>query len=600
MPKTAKNSAPKSKIKTEWDLKKLYYTSEKDPQLAKDVEEIGKLCEAFEKKYKGKAAWLESEQALLKVLEDNERLAEKVASPKPIFYLEYRRYLNGQDKEAEALLNKYMSQIIEYGNKLVFFEVAFKSIPENRQKQYLASAKLAKYRYLLKKLFERNKHVLSEPEEKILNLKSQPARMMWVNSSEKLAQKQTVEWKGKELPLSEARNNIQNLPLKERRALYPKIVSVYKNELADFAEAEMNAVITDKAIGDKLRGYKEPYSATVLHYENDEKTVMNLVKTVSDHYAISNRFYKLKARLMKLPRIEVSDLNVSLDKATKKIEFEEAYETVRRVFNTLDPEFKAILERFAANGQIDAFPKKGKRGGAFCSPAFGQPTLVFLNHVSDFNSLMSLSHEMGHAIHTELSKSQSIVYQDYTISAAEVASTLFESLVFDEVTKNFSDKEKIAALHDRLDDAMATVFRQIACFNFELEMHKTVREKGSMSKEELATLMAKHMRSYLGSAVDVMDDYGYVFTAWPHIRNFFYVYSYAYGELISKALYRKYKADPLYMKEIKKFLSAGGSASPDDIFKSIGIDTRDPKFFEEGLKQIEDDIKRLEKLTAKK
>jgi oligoendopeptidase F len=127
-----------------------------------------------------------------------------------------------------------------------------------------------------------------------------------------------------------------------------------------------------------------------------------------------------------------------------------------------------------------------------------------------------------------------------------------------------------------------------------------IREKGSMSSEEIAKLMAKHLGAYFGPAVNATIDSGYIYTVWTHIRGFFYTYTYAYGLIISKALYAKYKADPAYMGEIKKFLSAGGSMSPDDIFKSIGIDTRDPKFFEEGLKQIEEDIKRLEKLTSGK
>jgi oligoendopeptidase F len=145
---------------------------------------------------------------------------------------------------------------------------------------------------------------------------------------------------------------------------------------------------------------------------------------------------------------------------------------------------------------------------------------------------------------------------------------------------------------------VSTIFRQVACFNFETELHAQVREKGQVSKQDMAALMAKHMRAYLGDAVEVTDDDGYIFVSWHHIRSFFYVYTYAYGQLISSALFENWQKDKNYAKKIEQFLKAGRSMSPEDIFKSIGIDTSKPAFFEAGLKSIERDIRRLEKLAG--
>jgi oligoendopeptidase F len=168
--------------------------------------------------------------------------------------------------------------------------------------------------------------------------------------------------------------------------------------------------------------------------------------------------------------------------------------------------------------------------------------------------------------------------------------------VFEEIFETLSAKEKIIALHDRIQDDVQTIFRQIACFNFETELHKTIRLKGSLSKEEIGALLNKHMSAYLGPKFKLTELDGYFFVNWSHIRRFFYVYSYGYGQLISKALYKKYKEDKKYIHQIKKFLSAGGSKSPEDIFKDIGINTTKPDFFESGLKSIEQDIERLEKM----
>jgi oligoendopeptidase F len=186
------------------------------------------------------------------------------------------------------------------------------------------------------------------------------------------------------------------------------------------------------------------------------------------------------------------------------------------------------------------------------------------------------------------------------MSTAEVASTFFEQAVLSEMEDQFTDEEKIILLHNRILGDITTIHRQIACFNFELELHQRIRNEGQLSKEDMAKLMKKHLQSYLGEAFDITDDDGFFFVTWSHIRRFFYVYSYAFGQIVIRSLFENWKKDPAYETKIREFLSLGGSMSPEDIFKKVGIDTSDPKFFESGLKSIEKDIDRLEKLVSKK
>ncbi|HAO64685.1 TPA: hypothetical protein DCQ44_01755 [Candidatus Taylorbacteria bacterium] len=315
------------------------------------------------------------------------------------------------------------------------------------------------------------------------------------------------------------------------------------------------------------------------------------------HFPIFHRFYALKAKLLKMKMLTYADRSAKIGKTTSKYDFKKSVDVLSRAFASADPEFETILKRFVANGQVDVYSKKGKTGGAYCSSSTGLPTYVLLNHVDSVGSVMTFGHEMGHAINSELSKKQTPLYENYTISVAEVASTLFENFVFEEIFKTLSEKEKIIALHDRIQDDISTIFRQIACFNFETELHRTIRLKGSLSKEEIGALLNKHMSAYLGPKFKLTELDGYFFVSWSHLRRFFYVYSYGYGQLISKALYKKYQEDKTYVSEIKKFLSTGGSKSPEDTFKDIGIDTSKPDFFVSGLKSIEEDIKRLEKLV---
>ncbi len=582
-------------MKTKWDLT-VFYKNENDPKIESDILAIEKVYSDFEKKYKNKKDYLENENSLAKALEDWDTLLGVAGSWTPAMYLNYRKDLDAFNQKADSLFNKVVNRLTLASNKILFFNLALGKIDKKLQAKFLASDKLAPFRYYLQRSFDTAKYDLGESEEKILNLKSLPAREMWSSSQEKLLNSQTINFEGRELPIPEASYKIFELPKQKRYALQ-RLLSEKLKSISYFAEAELNAVYTDKKINDELRGFSEPYSATILGYQNDEKSIINFVDTVTKNFPISHKFYKLKAKLLKLPRLRFPDRSVSIGKNSKKVSFEEGLAVFKKALSGVDEKYVKILDRFIENGQIDVYPVKGKRGGAYCSHSTGNPTFVLLNQVDSIDSIMTLGHEMGHAFHSELSKVQRPIYQDYTISVAEVASTLFENFVFEELLKTMTEKEKIVALHDRIEDDIKTIFRQIACFNFELDLHRNVRTNGAITKEEIAKAHNKHMKAYLGNVFDLEEDDGYFFVQWPHLRYFFYVYSYAYGQLISKALYKKYQQDKNFIKQIEKFLSAGGSKSPGEIFKEIGIDTSKPEFFLDGLKSIEDDIKRLEKLA---
>ncbi len=585
-------------MKIEWNLG-LLYKSGNDPQIEKDISAYEKACDAFEKKYKNKDAYLNDEDSLLKALKDYETLSVMPEPNKAIEYFYYRKDLSSEDQEAHSKLNQLTERATKAGNKVVFFDLALGKIDKKKQKEYLKSKKLEHFRYYLHRSFITAQYNLTEAEERINNLKSQPAYTLWVQGQEKVLNIQTVRFQGKDLPLPEAVGKSRELSVGPRRKLSDEINTVLKN-ISFFAESEINAVYINKKINDELRGFKEPYSSTIIGYQNDEDSIKNFVDTVTKYFHISNKFYKLKAKLLKLPHLEYADRAAKLGDISVKLTFEDSLKMLTSTFEKLGSKYADILKSYIQNGQIDVYPRKGKKGGAYCSGSIGLPTYVLLNHTNTLDSYKTFAHEMGHAIHTELSKSQTPLYQGYTISVAEVASTLFENFAFDEVFPKLSEQEKIIALHDRINDSISTIFRQIACFNFELDLHKQIREKGALSKEEIAILHNKHMHAYLGPAFKMKELDGYFFVQWSHIRRFFYVYSYAYGEIISKALYAKYKADPNYMREIEKFLSAGGSKSPEQIFKDIGIDTTKPEFFVAGLKSVEEDIKTLEKLTRKR
>jgi oligoendopeptidase F len=368
-------------------------------------------------------------------------------------------------------------------------------------------------------------------------------------------------------------------------------------ELSAFAESEINAVYNYKKVDDELRGYSTPYESTLLENQNSIKTIDTLVKTVTENFDISQDFYALQSEILQLKELGYQDRSLSIGEIKKEFDFDSSTETVLEALAPLKGEYVDILKSYLQNGQIDVFPKQDKRGGAYMSGAHDSASLVLLNHVNNFTSLQTYGHEMGHAFHTELSKkNQTPINFPYSTSTAETASTFFEQIVFNHVLDNLSNDERKMALFERTLRDVETIFRQVACFNFELELHTAVRSKGFVKKDEIAQTHNRNMQAYLGSKFKLDEVDGYLFVTWPHLRYYFYVYTYAYGLLVSKVLLKRYKENPAYLEKIEQFLKSGGSDSPENIFKKIGIDLTKKEFFQEGLDTIREDVKNLRKM----
>jgi oligoendopeptidase F len=498
----------------------------------------------------------------------------------------------------DAKLGILEPRITKASNEVIFFTLNLGKIAGERQAKLLADARFAPYKYFLERIFLNSKYNLGEEAEKVNSLMERPARTLWIDGFEKLMNQQTVKFKEENVPLAKALGLIHQLTkASERHALSDLTMEKFKS-ISFFAEQEINAVYTTKKISDELRGYKKPYSETILAYENDEKGIENLVKTVTENFHISHKFYKMKAKILGMKSLEYSDRAIGITSKERVFQFSEAVEILRTSFGKASPKYVEILDMMLANKKIDAPSRVGKRGGAYCWGGPNVPTVVLLNYTPGVKSVTTFAHEMGHAIHTEFSNNMPPLYQNYTMSVAETASTFFENLAFEEIYSRLTETEKIYALYERVNESIQTIFRQIAGFNFELDLHDHIRSKGKISALEIGAAHNKNMSAYLGSAVKMKEIDGYFFEPWSHI-NFFYVYSYAYGCLISKALYAECKKDPLYFKKVDQFMMSGRKMTPEDIFKSIGIDVTKPSFFENGLKTIENDINELEKLMKK-
>lgn len=590
---------PLTNHETTWDLATLYYKNEQDPKLEADVAYAIKAYEAFAKRWRQKP--FTTDVATLAVaLREYEALTGDPRISRPSRYFSLRTELDAQDSAAEKALAVLRKRLRPAADKVLFFALELGKIPAATKKLFLKHEELKHFRYFLTELFEGAKHDLTEAEEKIVRLKAPQASHLWQEMTEKLISTNHVTWKGKPLALPEALETIDTLKSEDKPKLW-KLIIEKMDSFGIPAEHEFNAIITDARQEDEVRGYKKPYSATALSYQHDEASIEALVKVVStEGFKLSRKFYKLKAKYHGVPTLHYAQKYDTIG-TELVIPFGEALTVCRDVFYQVNEEYGRIFDAMLKNGQIDVYPRPGKRGGAFMSHGTGHPVQVMLNHKDNLKSLETLAHEMGHAVHAHRSQDHnSPLYDGHSIVTAETASTLFEGLVYDAIIEAADPDTKLILLHDKITRDIATIERQIAFFNCELEIHNTIHEHGAMTHAELKACMYRHLKSYLGDAVTVEPNDGASYVYIPHLRYGFYVYSYTFGHLMSSIMASHYKANNAYRKEIDTFLSAGASDSVINIFKKIGIDTKKPETFAAALAAHAKDIATFEKLVNKR
>ena len=578
-------------MKTEWNLKK-HYAHPNDSALEKDLLKIERAYKTFEKKYKTATPYLEKVGALKTAIEDYEKL---YVLPKPLSYLYLAKSVDTNNKTIDAKIAVSQQRVVRATNRVTFFRLTLGSISKETQKLFLADARLADYHYFLMRVFEYGNHELSEEETNLLNELSLPAGEMWIDLTERLQSERMIEFQKEEIPLSAAQGLLSQLNKKDRSLLWNQIRTEFRAD-ASVAEAELNALYTTKATVDYKKKYKEPYDETIVDFETTKKELHALRSAVQEGVSLSHEFYEYKKESLKLKTLTYADRNVEIGSFNTTFNFKESTEILKKVLQKSHPLFLQIFNEMLKEQRIDVYPRKGKTSGAFCSGNIEFPTFVLLNHVNTFDSLSTLAHEMGHAIHTELAKRNRPLYQGYSTATAEFASTFFEELLFTHLMPTLPKKEQKLLLHGRINRDISTVFRQMAFFEFELALHREVRMKGYVPKERIAELLNEKTTNYLGEAVKLEDDDGYFFVPLSHIRRFFYVYSYAYGGLLSRLVSRRAIEKPELFESVTELLSSGALTSPKNLFKGIGINTEKKKTFTDALAVVRADFEYLKGL----
>lgn len=578
---------------TEWNLSPLFDRDD-DPRFEEKRKIIEQKSYEFINKWKDRRDYLEDPSALKQALDEYEQWRRHYGSEGDEgYYFMLRTSQDQNDPALKARLNRIEEFSKRIENDIQFFSIRVARIKAEDQEKFLSYPGLVPYRHHLERLFAEAQYLLSEPEEKIMNLKATTSYSNWVRmTSGFLAKEQraVADDKGKRKVRSFSEiASLMNSKKKVVRDAAARAFNDVVKKHEEVAEAEINSILGNKKVDDKLRNVPRPDFTRHLHDDIESEVVDSLIQSVSARFDISSRYYRLKAKLMKVKKLRYHDRNVEYGRIEKKYPYHESVDLVRRVMEKLDRKFGDIFKGFVENGFIDVFPRKGKVNGAFCAHLLiSQPTYILLNHTDKLHDVLTIAHELGHGINNELVKErQNALNFGTPTSTAEVASTFMEDFVLEEIMKQADDELRLSIMMMKLNDDVSSIFRQVACYRFEQELHQAFRQKGYLSKEEIGKLFQKHMASYMGDAVEQSPGSESWWVYWSHIRAFFYVYSYSSGLLISKSLQNSVKKDPQFIAKVKDFLSTGLSDSPANIFRKLGVDIRDKTFWDKGLDEVE-------------
>lgn len=567
-----------------WDLSPLF-SSDTDPAIAQNLKSTKAATQAFVTKWQSNPEYLSKPEVLKTALDEYESWARNFGiSGHAGFYFHLRLAQDQANVHLKARVNQITESSHALLNQIAFFTLRLAKIPPNIQTKFLSTPSLASYKHFLEQLFAQAKYQLSEPEEKILVLKSQPAHASWVRMTQEFLSQETRDGK----TLSDLLGLLRgpDKPVRDQAAMH--INDILKTQLP-VAEHELNSILADKKIDDTLRGLPRPDSARHLSDDIDTQVVDTLIKAVTAKFSVPQRFYELKAKLLGLPKLAYHERAITYGNINIEYPFDQSVQLVQSVFTSLDPQIGNIFHQFATSGTFDVYPHVGKKDGAFCSvDLITKPTYILLNHTNKFEDVLTLAHESGHGVNNELMRPvQNALNFGTPLSTAEVASTFFEDFVLQKLAETADDETKLAIMVKKLDDDVSTIFRQIAFYNFETELHAEFRKQGYLSSQQIGELFQKHMMSYMGNFVEQSPGSTNWWVYVSHFRSFFYVYSYASGLLISKSLQNLVKASPKNISNVKEFLSAGQSASPKDIFAKLGVDISGSAFWDQGLHEIE-------------
>lgn len=583
-----------------WDTAPLYPAPDA-AELERDFTAAAAQADEFRARYLGKTAGLDA-AALLDALATYERLEELIVKPQL-----YAHLLFAADSEDDT--NKTLSQrAAEFGNllarQLLFFDLEIMAIPDEAFARLVSDERLATYRHHLTSVRKFRPHTLPEREEQLLKQKALTGAEAFSRLFDELSASfrytMTVEGEEREFTGEELLGLLHHPDGELRERAFATFLARHEEHGIVYS-AVFNNVALDHAQELELRGYRSPMEPTHIANEIDPPIVERLMAVSEDNYQLARDYFRLKARLLKLPRLKNTDVYAPVGDVDRRVTFDEAREMVLAAYNGFNPAYGKIIEAFFTERRIDVLPRPGKGGGAFCmgmTPSL--PPYVLLNFTGNLRDVATLAHELGHGLHFVLAQRQTMLNYHPPLPLAETASVFGEMLLTRHLLEREADPAvKVALLCAKIEDIIATTFRQNVLTRFEERLHLE-RAGGLLTSSRICDLWWEENGKLYGDAVEMIGPYRW---GWSYISHFiharFYCYSYTFAELLVLSLYRKYlEQGAAFIPVYEAILASGGSLSPAETVRGAGIDLAAPDFWQKGYDFLRDLLEELRVLVG--
>ena len=579
-----------------WDLSDLYSGGD-DPRIEQHVEETDSAATAFRERYYGRVAQLTPAE-LLEAIEERERIESIFTRAIYFAHLQFATDMN--DSPRGALVARLTEKGATIDTQLLFFGLELAALEDEQADVFLVSDELERWRHWLRNIRKFRPYVLTEPEEKILTEKAVSGFAAWDRLYDELLGAIKVDLDGSEIGFEEAMSKLQSADRDLRRRASEAVTEALAPGLKTRTYV-FNTIAVDRSIDDRLRGYATWISARNLANDTTDEAVQALIDAVVGRYDVVQRYYALKAKLLGLDRLSFYDRMAPLAEDTAHVEWPDAKQLVLDAFSDFSSETGEIIGRFFDENWIDAPPRDGKRPGAFCATNVpGVHPYVFMNYTGDRRSVLTLAHELGHGLHGYLAAPLGLFNASTPLTTAETASVFGEALTFKRLLAHEEDpNRRLNLLAGRIEDSIATVYRQIAMNRFEHAVHTTRRDEGELSPEKFQELWLETQLALFGDSVDT-DGYG---TWWSYIPHFIgtpgYVYAYSYGFLFALSIFRKYELEGEAMVEpYLDVLRAGGSKTPEELAEMVGLDLTDRAIWDAGIDALAVELDEAEALAV--